>query len=58
MIKTRHTDRAENEGKNRKKLKNHELGCNFIRSKPDTEHYDICVEIGKIHNHINELTKK
>ena len=44
--------------KKRKKLKNHELGCNFIRSNPDTEHYDICVEIGKIHNHINELTKK
>ena len=35
-----------------------ELGCKFIRIYPDAENYDIFVEIGKIHNHIIESTKK
>ena len=35
-----------------------ELGCKFIRISPDTENYDIFVEIGKIQNDIIKSTKK
>ena len=31
-----------------------ELGCKFIRINPNSENYDIFVEIGKIQNHIIE----
>ena len=44
--------------KKEKKLMQNDTGCKFIRINPDTEDYDICVEIGKIYNHIIESTKK
>ena len=33
------------------------LGCKFIRIDPDTNNYEIFVEISKTHNHIIESTK-
>lgn len=35
-----------------------ELGCKFITINPDAEDFDICVEIGKIHNHVIKSTKE
>ena len=35
-----------------------EIGCKFIRNNPDSENYDVFVEIGKIQNHIIKSTKK
>ena len=34
------------------------VGCKFIRINPDSENFNINIEIGKICNHINESNKK
>ena len=51
----RETKKKENERE--EKIKK-EIGCKFIRNNPDSENYDVFVEIGKIQNHIIKSTKK
>ena len=43
--------------KKRQKSIEKELGCEFNRINPDAENY-VSTEIGRIHNHITELTKE
>ena len=56
MKKDTLTDVKMNKKKGKKLIQN-ELGCKCSRINPDNPNY-ICVEIGKIHNHITESTKK
>ena len=35
-----------------------ELDCEFVRINPSKEHFNINIELGKIHNHIIESTRK
>ena len=44
--------------KKERKLIQNKLGCKLIRINPDAKDFDICVEIGEIHNHIIKSTKK
>ena len=53
-----HTDREDKKGNEREQKIKKELWCKFIRINPDTENYNIFVEIGQIENHIIESTKK
>ena len=53
-----HLDRIKDEDKKRKKEIKEDLDCEFIRVNPSKEHFSINVELGKIHNHIIESTKK
>ena len=53
-----HTDRYIDYDIGRQKAIEKELGCKFIRINPNAETYDIFIEIGRIHNHIIELTKE
>ena len=53
-----HTDRYIDYDIGRQKAIEKELGCKFIRINPNAETYDIFTEIGRIHNHIIELTKE
>ena len=51
-------DRNEDEDKKREKQIKEEFDCEFIRINPSKERFKINVELGKIHNHIIESTKK
>ena len=53
-----HLDRNENKDKKREKEITEKLDCEFIRINPSKEHFNINAELGKIHNHIIESTKK
>ena len=44
--------------KKREKEIKEELDCEFIRINPSKECFNINIELGKIHNHIIESTKK
>ena len=44
--------------KKREKEVKEKLDCEFIRINPSKESFNINVELGKIHNHITESTKK
>ena len=53
-----HLHKNEDEDKKREKEIKEELDCEFIRINPSKERFNITVELGKIHNHIIESTKK
>ena len=53
-----HLDRNEDKDKKREKEIKEELDCEFIRINPSKECFNINTELGKIHNHIIESTKK
>ena len=57
-----HTDRPKNKEEEEEKAIEKELGCEIIIINPDGNDFDICVEVGKISNHINksneQLTKE
>ena len=53
-----HLDRKEDEDKKREKEIKEELDWEFIRINPSKERFNINAELGKIHNHIIESTKK
>ena len=53
-----HDDRDINYELRRKKAIEKELGCEFIRTNPAKENFNIFVEIGKIQNYIVKSTKK
>ena len=56
--KKAHLDRNEDEDKKRGKEIKEELDDEFIRINPSKEGFNINVDLGKIHNHIIESTKK
>ena len=51
-------ERPKTNEEEREKNSKDQLGCKIIRINSDAEDYEIFVEIGKIHNHIIESTKK
>ena len=53
-----HSDRNEDEDKKREKEIKEELDCEFNRIHSSKECFNINIELGKIHNHIIESTKK
>ena len=53
-----HIDRNIDYEIKKKKAKEKELGCVFIRIDPDEENFDIFKAINEIHRHIKKLTKK
>ena len=57
MKKDAPTEIKEKKMKEKKKWKK-ELYCEFIRINLDEKHFDICVEIGRIHNHVIKSTKE
>ena len=52
-----HTDRPENEEKERENIIINKLGCRIIRINPHAKDYNIFIEIGKIHYHIKPTEK-
>ena len=53
-----HLDRNEDKDKQREKEIKEELDCEFTRTNPSKECFNINIEFGKIHNHIIESSKK
>ena len=53
-----HPERPKTNEEEREENLKDQFGCKIIRINSDAEDYDIFVEIGKIHNHIIESTKK
>ena len=56
--KRTHWQRWKKKGNEREEKLKKELGCKFIRINPDTENYDISVEIGKINDYFAQSNKK
>ena len=53
-----HTNRDKRKENEREEKMEKELYCEFIRINLDEKHFDICVEIGRIHNHVIKSTKE
>ena len=53
-----HLHRNKDKNKKREKEIKEELDCEFITINPSKECFNIDIELGKIHNHITESTKK
>ena len=53
-----HADRDTNKEIARQTATENNLGCRFIRIKPDKKYFNIFVEISKIFKHIKESVKE